>query len=390
MLKALSFLGTGKYTETTYVKHDRTACCRTDLFPKAVVELYQPEQLIAFVTPKVKSDKKTELSQLEKTLCGKFRSKDIPNGNSTAELWEIFKACEEVVDPGDEIILDITHAFRSIPLLVFIAASYLRQVKQVELKHIIYGAFDPDNPDSSDIFDLTPFVDLLNWTNAVNVFQLTGDARPIANLDIHPSIKDALTKLSESLLTNRTIEVQEAAFAFNGLFSSSSIPKLVTASSVGSQAPFQMLIDQLRENYSGMAVNNPRNNPKQSIKKQYEQIKWYIDNQHYLQAITLIREWLISWCYLDWRGGGGGSDWLRWHGHRNPVQDAFNHKPSDAPAPGSDALDLWTSCADLRNDLAHCGMQITPPPILAVHAIRWIKDLFAELEKFAKSKGVIP
>ena len=143
MLKALTFLGTGKYTETTYVKHDGTACCRTDLFPEAVVELYQPDQLIAFVTPKVKSDKATELFQLQKTLGSKFRPKDIPNGNSTRELWDIFKACEDVVDPKDEIILDITHAFRSIPLLVFIAASYLRQVKQVELKYIIYGAFDP-------------------------------------------------------------------------------------------------------------------------------------------------------------------------------------------------------------------------------------------------------
>ena len=383
MLKALSFLGTGKYTETTYVKHDRTACCRTDLFPKAVVELYQPEQLIAFVTPKVKSDKKTELSQLEKTLCGKFRSKDIPNGNSTAELWEIFKACEEVVDPGDEIILDITHAFRSIPLLVFIAASYLRQVKQVELKYIIYGAFDPDNPDSSDIFDLTPFVTLLDWTNAVNVFQRTGDARPIAELDIHNDISNALTKLSESLLTNRTIEVQEAAYEFNNL----SIDTLVSKQKEGSQVPLQMLIEQLQENYEGMAVYEPRNRPEQSLKTQYKQIKWYIDNQHYFQAITLIREWLISWQYIQWKRRTTRG-WLRRSHHREPVEDAFNSYDSPAPDPDDDAWDLWDACADLRNDFAHCG--IRPNPRAAKEAIKAVKNLFGDFEEFAKNKGVIP
>ena len=154
------------------------------------MELYQPEELIAFVTPKVRSDRERELSQLEEALGDKFCPKDIPNGNSTEELWEIFRACEEVVDPEDEIILDITHAFRSIPLLVFIAASYLRQVKQVELKHIIYGAFDPDNPDSSDIFDLTPFVTLLDWTNAVNVFQRSGDASDITEMKVFTGDRD--------------------------------------------------------------------------------------------------------------------------------------------------------------------------------------------------------
>ena len=45
-----------------------------------------------------------------------------------------------------------------------------------------------------------------------------------------------------------------------------------------------MLIDQLKQSYQQMAVNNPSGNPKNSLKAQYQQIKWYIDNQHYLQA----------------------------------------------------------------------------------------------------------
>ena len=124
-----------------------------------------------------------------------------------------------LLEENDEIILDITHAFRSIPLLIFIVAAYLRQVKNVKLKHIIYGAFEARDTetDQTPIFDLTPFVELLDWMNAVNIFQNSGDARPIARLNVQRDIADALTNLSNSLLTNRPLEAQTAAFDFNGL-----------------------------------------------------------------------------------------------------------------------------------------------------------------------------
>ena len=125
-----------------------------------------------------------------------------------------------------------------------------------------------------------------------------------------------LKNCPKSLFTNRTIEVQEAASEFNGL----AIHRLVTANSAGSQVPFRMLIEQLQENYRGMAVNDPRDSPKESIKKQYEQIKWYMDNQHYFQAITLIREWLVSLHYLEWKCTPSGDSWLQRDDHRRPVE----------------------------------------------------------------------
>ena len=393
MLKALCFLGTGpqggKYSKTNYVKHDdRTQYYETDLFPEAVNQLYCPDKIIVFVTPQVK--KGQYLSALKERLPN-LEPVELPDlldrGNSEADMWQIFDTYQQSVSVGDKIILDITHGFRSLPMLAFPVVAYLRQVKKVTLEHILYAPFDA-RPESKEkntfIFDLTPFVTLLDWMNAVNVFQFTGDARQIAALDIHKDIRDALKKLSESLFTNRTIEVQEAAFEFNGL----SIHKLVTTHSVGSQAPFRMLIEQLQKNYGGMAVHKPRNDPKESIKKQYGQIKWYVDNQHYLQAITLIREWLVSWHYREWKHNSGRS-WLRWHNNREPVVDAFNGYCSAAPNPDPDAQALWDACAKLRNDLAHCGMQTNPSPILAKDAIESIKKLFGDLDNFARAKKVI-
>ncbi|MBC7225311.1 MAG: TIGR02221 family CRISPR-associated protein, partial [Anaerolineae bacterium] len=47
-MKALSFLGTGNYQETTYVFRGEE--CRTHLFPKALCEFFRPSDLLVFVT----------------------------------------------------------------------------------------------------------------------------------------------------------------------------------------------------------------------------------------------------------------------------------------------------------------------------------------------------
>ena len=41
----------------------------------------------------------------------------IPKGQSEQEIWEIFQIVYDRLKSGDEVIFDITHAFRSIPML---------------------------------------------------------------------------------------------------------------------------------------------------------------------------------------------------------------------------------------------------------------------------------
>lgn len=376
MLIALTFLGTGDYKETTYIKHDdENKTFKTDLFPIAVAKLYEPDQIIAFTTKRVIDTKKVDLKKLEDGIDVKFITQKIPDGNSPTELWEIFNNCinvfkDEENDTEVEIVLDITHAFRSIPLLIFIVAAYLRQVKNIKLKHIIYGAFEARNSETNEtpIFDLTPFVELLDWMNAVNVFQNYGDARPIAELDVQGGIANSLINLSDALLTNRTLEAQDAAFKFNGLdFDSSQAP------------PFQMLIEQLKQSYKGMAVNEPSDNPKNSLKAQYLQIKWYMENQHYLQAITLMREWLISWKCFEAR-----KKWLNAE-EREEIQNTLNEFNNDNPFTALDSTlqtvtELWNKCK-IRSDLAHCGMRSKPKS--AEESIQAIQELFQEFDEFA-------
>ena len=142
-----------------------------------------------------------------------------------------------------------------------------------------------------------------------------------------------------------------------------------------------MLVNQLKQSYQQMAVYDPSNNPKQSLKAQYLQIKWYVENQHYLQAITLMREWLISWrCYQS------KNDWLVMR-PREEAEQVLNKQSTSSPffkvlsKPEQTAIILWNECVDIRNDLAHCGMRLSPQ--ISASAIKAIKNLFNKFKEFA-------
>ena len=115
-----------------------------------------------------------------------IRLVNIPEGKREEELWEIFNTIASEIQDGDHLFFDITHSFRSLPMLALVALNYLRVVKNVIIEKIYYGAFETLGPipqvkamkredRNAPIFDLTPFVDLLQWTTAADHFIRTGN-----------------------------------------------------------------------------------------------------------------------------------------------------------------------------------------------------------------------
>ena len=88
------------------------------------------------------------LSQLrnEGVLQAKVIPHRIPDGFSSAEVWEIFQTVFDCLRPGDRITLDITHAFRSLPMLGMALVGYAKALKNIEVERICYGAFEKLGP----------------------------------------------------------------------------------------------------------------------------------------------------------------------------------------------------------------------------------------------------
>ena len=92
---------------------------------------------------------------------------DFDDPNAPPALWKLFDAVTQQIERGDMIYVDVTYGFRAIPVLLMVALDYVCRVKGAILAQVTYGAFEVKGGDATPIFDLTPFLRLQRWTDAV-------------------------------------------------------------------------------------------------------------------------------------------------------------------------------------------------------------------------------
>jgi CRISPR-associated DxTHG motif protein len=115
-----------------------------------------------------------------------FHPISIPDGFNEKETWEIFSRLADHIDENDEIIFDVTHSFRSIPILALACLQYLRVLKHIEIKGIYYGCWEAKQDATplprAPIVNLTPFLDVMDWSTAVSSFVDKGDVADLGRL----------------------------------------------------------------------------------------------------------------------------------------------------------------------------------------------------------------
>ena len=102
---------------------------------------------------------------------------NIKDGESTEELWEVFQTIYDLIEERDELIFDITHGFRTLPMFVVVFLNYAKLLKNVKVQGIYYGNFEArykfGDKEFSPIWNLESFVALQDRTNAANIFLKT-------------------------------------------------------------------------------------------------------------------------------------------------------------------------------------------------------------------------
>lgn len=379
-MKALSFLGKGDYKRVTYVWNEEKFFT-TRLFPQAVFEIFAPEKVVVFVTPGARSC--DNFRDLQSILGEKMQPVDIPEGKSEEELWEIFARCDEVVEEGDEILLDITHALRSIPLFISVVAAYLRQAKNVTVRHIVYGAYEARVPGGegdavgrAPILDIAPFLELLDWLSGAEFFKKRGDASLLAEKirGVHQeawrekpgtdlprklkSLADELWNFSWAISLIHPREVMRRAQKLEGLLQAAEEEAARWAK------PFRVLLEKVREEIAQFVHVTPETLNRENLKKQLTLATYLLEKDLVLQAVLLSREWVISYVLLE----QGESDWLklkvreRVENDLGKVKAKLEGKEAQVPEwlaalPKFEAIaEIWNALTNLRNDLAHCGM----------------------------------
>lgn len=104
----------------------------------------------------------------------------ISNASTEEEIWSVFETIFNMIEENDEIIFDITHSFRSIPMLAITIINYAKVLKNCTLKGIYYGAYEAaetaENVKYAPVVDLTVYNEILEWTNAAEAFMQYGFA----------------------------------------------------------------------------------------------------------------------------------------------------------------------------------------------------------------------
>lgn len=295
-MKLLTFLGVANYQETVYVWGDAEHTTR--FAPAASCYFLKPDSVIVFLTEdaqqQVFSDFRKELPDNVEV-----NPQPVPLGRNQQELWQIFQSVTSTVNPGDEVVFDITHGLRSFPLVGLLVAAFLKSGVDASLKHVLYGAFDVRDqsvkPARTPMFDLTPMLVLLEWATAADRFVWTGDAHPMVQLLQAQSassrkVKQAVQTLSEVSLYASLCQPLELASCAQKLGK-----HLQDAQAELSQTvlPFEILRERVAGTFNNFTARVDEN-LLEGLKSQLRLIEWYHQNNQLMQAMTLAREWMID------------------------------------------------------------------------------------------------
>lgn len=333
-----SFLGTGSYVSCNYLLGDE----RIDnvrFIQEALIRLlckgfHGDDRIVVFLTEEARAKNWLDTEVKGQPVPGLKSILDemgmgelvcpvaIPDGRSPDELWEIFNRVFAAINDNDEVIFDITHGFRSLPMLGMVLLNYARLLKNISIAGIYYGAFEvlgpiwkvteiPMEERNAPIFDLSDFATLLAWSSGVQEFVHHGSLAGIAELlqqaaktrlgkskgkdnagNIWKGVGNNLKKIGGQIATCRGREIVGGE-AFAKLRS-------YLGQCAGFQAlpaPFRPLIQTIAAKIDPFHEND--------LENCLRAVEWCIEHDLIQQGITLLQEGLVSLIAqrqgLDWK-----------------------------------------------------------------------------------------
>jgi CRISPR-associated DxTHG motif protein len=382
---AISFLGTGDYKEVRY-KFDGLSSC-TRLFPSALPVFFPDlEEVFVLVT---RGSRERWWPHLEKIWpraeeSPRLAPVEIPEGGCEGELWEIFEKIVKSIPEGSSVVFDITHSFRSLPLICLLAVAYLKSARKVHMERLIYGAYEARDQQNgvAPVFDLTPMATLLDWLFVYQRFSHSLDARGLAQLlrQIQGQAHQAQTadaprrlqgfgeimeKFTAMLNLGRIGEILKAVPKIRG--ATRDTQTLHEAKNWAK--PLEQilpLIDHVAEKIGPTGDDD--------LKAHLNLAHVYFEKGFYMQAISLIREWLVSRFCLEYDAHADvcekcdrmrAEKGLNYLANKKSRTDQMEEEP-DLPTVPSSRLDcyaaLWNRVRDVRNDVDHLGFKKEPLP----------------------------
>jgi len=328
----ISFLGTNNYISCNYYveRPEKTEVKDVRFVQEAIASIVcktwgKNDRILIFVTEDAKKRNWFDNGHLDRdkniipsegldkrlqklNLTAPVSSVDIDEGLDNEGIWKIFHKVFDHIGEEDEVIFDITHAFRSIPMLAIVILNYAKVLKNIIISGIHYGPFEklgypsevpsiPIEDRNVPILDLSAFDSLLDWSFGVERFVTSGDASRLAylmkshvkpvlaqtqgknpfakNLD---RIGKGLNDFSNIIATCRACDISEQVQSNKKNIAQYQDSNLLPA--------FKPLIDKIERGFASF-TGEPVNDG-------IESAKWCLKHNFIQQGLTLLLETMIS------------------------------------------------------------------------------------------------
>lgn len=223
---------------------------------------------------------------------GLNRKEIFENFNSIIQLEEEFNDEDEY-----EVILDITHSFRSTAFWMFLVMTYLTDVsnKNIKIIEVTYGMHEitRKNDDSSPIILLNSFLEILNWIKGASELKQYGNSYYIlnelkdSNDDIPEDIKKELRNFSNAMNMNYVGSLLESLDKLANLEKNKKLDSIV--------GPAKHIIpDVLRKFIYDFDIRESNDNRRKYL-LQATLAKWHFEQKRYAMAAININESLANY-----------------------------------------------------------------------------------------------
>ena len=222
---------------------------------------------------------------------GLNRKEIFENFNSIIQLEEEFNDEDEY-----EVILDITHSFRSTAFWMFLVMTYLTDVsnKNIKIIEVTYGMHEitRKNDDSSPIILLNSFLEILNWIKGASELKQYGNSYYILenlkdNKDISKEIEKELENFSNAMNMNYVGSLLESLDKLADLEKDKKLDSIVGP-------PKHIIPDVLRKFIYDFDIRESNDNRRKYL-LQATLAKWHFEQKRYAMAAININESLANY-----------------------------------------------------------------------------------------------
>ncbi len=319
MKRLISFLGTGRYEETTYQLGDSGNRHKSRFVVDALSRLLGVDEVVLLATD---SAWNTHGEAVKNTLPENvaFRHQKIPEGQSEKELWVQFDALRQAIieDKPNYLALDITHGFRAQP---FFAAGVLMQLSasgQLPPEcEIYYGEYRKDDA-ISPIWNISLLTELMSWVQGTTLMCQTGNgSHLVKTLEEERALQAAEIARSGGRDFPKTRKLIKAIKCFSDDLSTVRIASLITGYSQDKQKKAKSsalalkealaayrpevkrwlpalipLLERLEKLTEGLYADSLAS--EQGLRAMQTLAKRYLELGRYPEAVVVVREGWVS------------------------------------------------------------------------------------------------